>query len=498
MWSLSALDKYTRDLPDEKRTISLDRKLDIGLFEELAPNLQKSGFTPAGNIEFRIKTTTPLRGQAHGENIDLPTGGTPAFTDVSVPLREIVDVATITKQALDRATGMPGSWGSAVDDAQGDMINISFKEVLQYCAVGNGTGLLARIEQTNNAVTNPTATSVKFFCDNTSDEFGWDNTKMIQVGMQLEIASSAGTTYTDTSWAASTGTVTAVYSQPRANGTKASIMDANCTSYVTIECATSGIATSLQAGIANGDLVFRAGSVSNGIDSTLYTPYPRGLFYFLNGGMNGAASALLTGMCGSGQTTVYSNYCGKARATYPSLQARIHQGGQSGYLSGSGTIGTPEDWDLSDLTDAMVAIEEGTGKGRVNLVMCNKQMGLCLARKTKTENSTQVVVTTTGAANAQAVALPRIPKTIDGPDGQPVKLIINKMWPSNSLGLFDTRDITLAQKGSFDYLNLYDKIWGPTKDDRKGNFEAFFGGYMQMYATRCDNMALMQDLADNI
>jgi hypothetical protein len=510
-WSLEALNYYTRTLPDEKRTISLDRKLDIGLFEELSPNLQKSGFTPSDKIEFRIKTAIPLRGGPFGENIDLPTGGTPAFTDVTVPLREVMDVATITKQALERATGMPGSWGSAVDDAQNDMVNTSFKELLQYCAVGNGSGFLGKIHSavacSDAAGTEGAGNYIKFYLDNDYATCGFDGAHLCQVGMSVEVADSTGATYTVTDWSTCGGhdlarlVITNIVRKPRQNQAFTAV-DNTDADYIICACySTAGALTSsatLQGGVSDGDLLYRYGSISLGIDTTYYTPFPRGLFYFLNGGHNGAGAQLLTAQCGSSSTAIYTAYCGKTRLSYPSLMARIYQGGQSGYLSGSGTAGTPETWDLSDVTDAMIAIEEGTGKGKVNLLMMNKQMGLCLGRKTKTENSTIVMVGNTSAANAQAVALPRIPKTIEGPDGQPVKVIINKMWPNNSIGMFDTRDIVLAQKGSFDYLNLYGGAWGPTKNDRKANFEAFYGGMMQMYAYRLDNMALMQDLADNI
>lgn len=507
MWSLSALNYYTRDLPDDKRTVSLDRKLDIGFYEQFSGQIQKTGFTAANNIEFRIKTQTPLRGTAHGENIDLPTSGSPAFTDVSVPLREVVDVAGVTKQALDRATGMPGSWGSAIDDAQNDMINVSFKELLRYCFIGNGTGYLGTIHSAATCSdANGTAGAgnyIKLFLDNVYNTSGWDNTHMCQVGMSVEIADSTGTTATvaTNNWGASGGddvarlVITKVHRANRANGASANI-DGTDGGYIVcaVYNSTGSLAssTTLKNGIAENDLLFRQGSVSKGIDTSLWTPYPRGLFYYLSDG------TLLTGMCGSDQTSVYANYCGKPRASYASLQPKIYQGGQAGYLSGTGTPGTPEDWDLSDVSDACIAVEEGTGKGKINLLMCNKQMGLCLGRKTKDENSVQVVVNSTGAANSQAVSVGRIPKTLEGPDGQPIALIIDKAIPNNCIVGMDTNDFRVAQKGNFDYYNLYGGAWGPTKDDRKGNFEAFYGGYMQTYAYRLDNMFLMQDLLDNI
>jgi hypothetical protein len=52
----------------------------------------------------------------------------------------------------------------------------------------------------------------------------------------------------------------------------------------------------------------------------------------------------------------------------------------------------------------------------------------------------------------------------------------------------------MYQHGEFDWLRLFGDIWGPSKGDRKTDWEAPYGGYLQFAWDRCDNMALVQDL----
>jgi hypothetical protein len=474
MWSLSALSNYTRDIPDNRRMMTVNNIPDVGLFDALKGSFNNTEFIAGNNVQQLIKSNVPLRAKAHGENIAIPQGGVASYDPLLIPLAELIDVATITKQALDRATGMPGSWGSAVDESIDDMQGFSFKEYLRFCTIGSGLGLMARVKSAAVQSDGTANTYVRVTCDNTYNEFGWDNVQMIQEGMMVEFAHSTGVTYADTSWASCTWPVVAVAFGDRENSGTA--VDGT----FDVDCGTEAAASTFQAALADNDLVFRYGAVSDGLGSGY--PLPRGLFYFLQDG------TLLAGQ-DVGSHSLRANYFGLARSGYRSLRARIVQGA---------TPGTPEDWDMSDVSGEMLRIKKGSGKGEVDVVLVNLDMAACLGRRSDSDHTVQVVTSSTEAASKQTVAVRQIPQFIKTPTGKMAKVVVDEAIPNNSMVMLDSRDLWMHQLGAFDFLKLYGDIWGPTKGDSYTNFEALYGGYLQFSASRCDNMCLMQDMRSDI
>jgi hypothetical protein len=183
------------------------------------------------------------------------------------------------------------------------------------------------------------------------------------------------------------------------------------------------------------------------------------------------------------------SYFGLTRSSYASLRARIVQGASAG---------TPEDWDMSDISGEMLRIKKGSGKGDVDTVLVNLDMAACLGRRSDSDHTVQVVSSTTEAASKQTVAVRQIPQFIKTPTGKLAKVIVDEAMPNNSLAMLDSRDLWMHQLGAFDFLRLFGDIWGPTKGDSYTNFEALYGGYLQFSASRCDNMCLMQDMRSDI
>ncbi len=467
MIGLTELEYYTRSIPRENYRITVDKILDVGLFDACKGQFTQLPFNAGDNIDFLIKTSTPLRGKAHGEGLseatrpDVPEAGSPGFIRMQIPLMELIDNCGITRQALKLAAGTPASWGSAVDMAISDMLKVSFRETLRYCMIGTGTGLLGRVSaaSANGGVATITQ-------DNNYTEMGWDNTQMMQPGMKIEIYASDKTTARS---AAAGVEVTSVTFGNRKNAAIGG----------TVGTFTY---TGAVTNIVDGDLVYRYGAISDGLGSG--KPFPRGLFYMLQDGVHLTESAFIE-----------TSYFGLTRSTYSSLQGHIYQGDD---YSDTGSAGTPGDWDLSTLVDIMLDIKRGTGKGEVDCVMTNSKLAACIGRLNKSENQVQVVVNTTSASVDQSVALPRIPKTVSGPNGEPVRLIVDEAVPNNSAILFDSRNLFMYQKDEFDFLRLDGGIWQHEMSTRHTDFEAPYGGFLTLVAERCDNMALAQDLADNI
>lgn len=470
--NLTSLNNYTRDIPDDRRLMTLDSIPDVALFKALENSFNKTSFIAGNKVQQLIKGIVPMSGKAHGENVSMPRGGSSSYDPLLIPLAELIDNASITSQAMDLADGMPGSWGKAVEDSISDMQNISFKELLRFSTIGSGTGRIAKIASAAVMSDGSANTWLKVICDNEYTTFGWDDVQMIQEGMRLE-CSQTGAAVVANSSQNSTGTqeyrvIDVVY------GDRGNAAYGSTSGYFVLDCVTTGNATEAATAWNNdGYFVYRYGAVSDGIGAGY--PLPRGLLYMLQDG------TLLT-------EQLETSYFGLARSAHKSLRARIKQGA---------TPGTPEDWDLSDLTDFVMEVKKGSGKGQVDTWLCNDRLGRCIGRRNTAERNVQVMVNSTGSATGQQVSLQGSPESILF-NGKRINVITDEAIPNNSLIMLDSRDMFMHQKNSFDFKRLYGDIWGPTKSDRTTNYEAPYGGYMQFSASRCDNMVLVQDLQDNI
>jgi len=483
---LDSLNYYTRDLPEAQRVITLDNIPDVMFFDALAPMLNKEGFDAGHCIEHLIKTKVPLRGKAHGDGVAIPQAGKSGYIPIKVPLAELIDNVRISRQAMLRATGMPGSWAKAVDDVIDDLKKISFKEVLRHSAIGAGNGFLARIY--GAAVTNDessAATWVRITCDNVYEETMWDNVALCQPGMLIECTQDNGTT------AAGVGgyEIVNVHVAKRSNGASSTIQTTNG-GYIDVDCVTTGAATTFAAAVNHDNyVVWRYGAVSDSIGSEdtarIGFPYPRGVAYWFMEHFSGLDPS----------TSYYTKYFALTRATYSSLQSRIYNAGDFGL--DTKTAHTPDVWSLRGLSDIMVDVETGSGKGTIDTWMFNRRMGMAINARNAAEKGFQVVMPTAGEYEGQTVSLATVPQKVVYGD-RPLRMICDEAIPCNTLIMFDSRDDLMDQDGSFDFLNLEGGAWSKSFDDRYTDFEAPFGGFCQFRSRRLDNKAIIQDLRDDI
>lgn len=455
MWSIEAINAYMRDVPSKK--IVANEIQDVGFFKALTKNFNNSQFQGL-NIVNLLKVGAPMRTKAHGERLDLPGTGNAKYYEMKVPLAELITNAGITKQALDRATGMPGSWGRIVNDALDDM-ETDFEYGKCLSAIGNGTGALCRVSAAASDGTNVTVTS-----DSTYTDFFWDNVHLIREGMLVEIYSSDGNTKRTPAGGAE---VLSVTFGNRKNG-----------------AATTGsfvIAGATDLGISDNDIVYIHGAKSEGLDR----PFAMGMAYIFQDGVH---------FSGIMQET---NAYGLARATYKSLRARIIQASDFGLTSEGPVDGTPTYWDLSMIDDQIIAARKGSGKGQIDTMMANSDLARCIMERNHAKWGITVNLND-AKGQGTTVSGTRIPTKYIGPNGEEIDFIVDELLPNNCLAMFPTRDVMMHQLNSFDYLRMYGDIWGPTKNDRKSDYEAPYGGYLQFSADRCDNCIMIQDMRTNI
>ncbi len=433
---------------------------DVALFALLKDKFNNSKFN-GNEIEILLKTKMAFRSKAHGENLDLPTPGAPKYYKMNWPLAELITTAGLTKQALDRATGGVASWGRIVEDALDDMMT-DFQNILCYSMLGSGNGKLAEVASASDSGGGTNIVTVT--CDNEYKDWGWDNVHLIKSGMLIEIYDSTGSSLRT---AAGGSEVIDVTFGNRNNG-----------------AATTGtftIALAAGHGIVDGDIVYIHGAKTD----ALTRPFPTGLFYYLQDGTHFSAAMQ------------EANMYGLARSTYPALRARIYQATDFGLSSESPVDGTPTLWDLSVFSDAMMDVRRGGGKGKIDCWLVNSKLGIAIDRRNKTESNVQVVVSTTGS-QAQKITPARKARTMEDPDGREIPILCDESIPNNCAIGLTTNDLEMHQLGAFDYLREYGDIWEPSRGGRKTNYEAPYGGYLQLTSDQSQNHVLIQDLRDDI
>jgi hypothetical protein len=467
------------------------------LYDALKSKVTKDGFY--GDLaEILIQTSYPFTGQAFGQNVAIPYPDDFGFVKQFIPLKEVIVNAGITRQALIRATGGNASWGRAVDTVLQNQRR-DFKWLMELASIGDGTGRLARVSAASHS-----GGVITITCDNTYADFGWENVALIKKGMFVEIYTADGLQIGDvaTTGAAGDGTrnafeVTGVTFGDRANG-------AATTGTFTI-AVTNDITATTRA-IENDSIVYLAGTKSLSLNDSAGTGSGATTCYEITNysGSADTTTALPMGLLGIVQTTAtgrtYSDgaidltmdtFQGLARASYNSLNAYVWQAGDFG-----GTDGTPTDWDLSVISDAMNQVKDDTG-GETDLLLCSSQLAMAIHRRNRSEGGISVNVGTTGGLNQNAVGSQYASQFLC-PDGRVIPIMVSKTIPANCLYGLCTEDLMWYSKGDFDFLRLNGDVWDKSYDDRYANFEAPFGGMTQLAATRCDRQFVIQDMKTNI
>lgn len=456
------------------------------LYDGLKANIQTDGFY-GDMAEILIQNSFPFTGQPFGEGVDIPYPDDLSFVKQYIPLKEVIVNAGVSKQAMDRAVGGNSSWGRVVDRVLQSQ-RTDFLWLMELVAGGDGTGRLARVASAAAGTSEVTVT-----CDNTYDNFGWENTYRMKKGMWIEIYNASGSQAADSS-SVKAWQVTAVVPGDRANG-------AATTGTFTFSCTTGQEAT-IAAFCDDGAIVFLANTQSLGLTDSaagttcyeatnalgsvdLSCPLPMGILGILQ-------SADDNGVDDTAIDCRLDTFQGIARSSsYPNLYATTYDAGDFG-----GTKATPADWDLSVISDPISKVDRDTG-GKTDLLVCSSELAMAIHRRNRAESSITVNVSNTGNQNQNAVGAQYANKFLC-PDGRVIDIMVSKTVPRNVLYGLCTTDLRWFVKGGFDFLRLNGDIWSKSFNDRKANFEAPYGGMMQIGAERCDRQFVIQDMKDNI
>lgn len=452
---ITDLNNFMKNYPSGIIEWNVNPKLNIGLYDLLSGEINQTAFQAGEYYEFLIKTKQPYTARGFGENIDLPLPRSTAYEMAKIALKEMIVTAGVSKQARDKATGGTASWGNIVADAI-DMMHTDFKTLLAIAALGDGSGKLARIKaSTSHANTGATVEGIVYdytpigTADNTYLDFGWDNVLMMKPNMLVDI-------YRGSALQVEKALVVSVTPGLRNNGAAA---DGSFTLYTVGDYTPT-----------DNDVIYLHGCYATGL--------PMGL------------TGLVTdnSIFGAGTTTFQT----LTRASYASLLSPCYDATDFA----AGAAGTPDVWDLSVITDAITQTFNNTGK-TVDALLVNASLALCMSRLNKS-NDMIVSVASQSAGYSAPVAGAQIAKTFIGPNGEMIPIKCDPTIPPNVLFGLCTDDLAMYTKGNFDFLREYGEIWEPARDSRKTNYEAPYGGYLQLGAKRCDTSFILMDLKTNL
>ena len=449
--TLSDLNNYMKNLPSGAIVPEEMEWKQVPLFNALKGMIDREAFK-GSYIEVLVKTAVGGAAQAFAENVAIPSGYAPAYVKQLIGLKEIIANAELTLQIKNQAIGGDASWGVAVDEALKDMF-LKFYKLNERAALGAGKGYVARVASASYAGTTLTIT-----CDNKYNTDGIENTEQLVVGDRVDIyrGSSAVTNCTGLPVTAVTpGYRTAAGSYAFVNGTVAVTIAADPT-------------------LADNDEIYLVNTYTNGL--------PAGLLYFIQG-------ATTDDYAGTQAITTFQNL---TRSSYPCLQATIYQATDFGPTSESPSDGVPCSWDLSVVTDAIVAAERNSGEPITDLFV-HDYIAMAMNSLNKSDNNMSVQVSTTGATHQVAVG-GQYAKTFEKPDGSTCQVHVCSTLPRHVMHGIPRSSMRWHPQTEFDFLRLYGDIWGPTKGDSYANFEAPYYGAYNLSARRCDGMFSLQDL----
>jgi hypothetical protein len=462
--TLSLLNNYMKNYPSG--IIVPDQYIWHSLWDLLRADLKKDAHR-GEYVEILLRTTREFTGKAHTEDADVPLPPGTGFDKAYIPMRELIANAGITRQAQDAAVGGDASWGRVVDLALQDM-QVDFNLLCELSAFNDGSGRLARVSAAadNGGV-------VTITCDNNYLDFGIENVQLIRKGLRIDIYQADGVTprLLDQK-------VTSVTFGARNNG-----------------AATTGTFTVSHApghGIANGDVVYIRGRADYRTTGKYTAAVEGGLPIGLLGFVQNGTQYIETG---PGTSVNMALFQGVDRTSIVGTAMRARMYTAADFASG-GVAGVPDDWDLSVISDAISENYMSTG-GKTNALLCSSQLAMAIQRRNKAESNITVNVSTTSNMN-QTAAGAQYASQFLCPDGRVIPIHVCQTIPRNVLYGLTTEDIGMYTKGDFDYLRLTGDIWMKSPADRKTNFEAPYGGYVQLGAERCDRQWVIQDMKDNI
>jgi hypothetical protein len=472
---LTDLNNFMKAYPSGRIELGSDQRLNIALYDLLAKQVNKTAFKGGSTYDFLIETGSASSAQAHRENVDLPTPGTTGFVKATVAMKELIAIASISKQARDFATGGDNAWGNVVAHSI-DMMMRDFKNILSVASLGDGTGKLARVASCSSSTSSgffagSTYTNTHtIIADNTYTDFGWENVAMLKTGMRVDVWASDYTTIH-----LADAIVGAVTFGNRANGASTVGAAANSVVLWSTAAAVSPI-------VDNDVIVLKDSGFGESGTATEGT-------YYLPMGLTGLISDDT-----SQAQDLTSTFQGLTRSTCPSLLSRIYQADDFG--PGTPSVGLPTTWDLSVISDCINENYYASGKSIDALIMA-APLAMAFSRLNR-GNDIVVNTSTQGGAFAMPAAGARLSPSFIGPSGQVIPIMVDPNIPANVLYGVCSDDLAMFTKGDFDYLREYGDIWEPQRDSRKTNYEAPYGGYVNFGAYRSDTSFCIQDLKTNV
>lgn len=446
------------------------------------------------NFKMLIRTDYDLSAEAFGERSTFPYAGDTAYVEMNLPLKQVVVPAGITQAALDRATGGEASWGKVVVDEVKRATDRAFPWFMENCIMGDGTGYLARVVSAAEGTDTVVVT-----CDNTYIDGFWENVRMIKKGMWVSFIGTDGELVTDnsvTSWK-----VSAVSFGDRANSTAT-------TGTFTITTASGRddeITTLLNV---NGVTVYR----TNTLTRMSETPddvggnnrYQSANRVATTGTYSDPTTSLPMGLAGIYQTTDSSydysdgtidltldTFQGLARSSYDTLNAHFFNG--TNITGGSGTAGTPGDWNSSTFSDAWWHVFDASGR-EPDLILMSGPLAMAWDR------INEGGITFTLDANSDWPSKFRgatfASHVFKAPNGNLVPIVVTKSVSDNVAYMITTDDLLWLNKGGFNWKSWeHGGMWRLSMGNRYDAYEAMFMGYSQLAAERCDGGCVIQDLS---
>ena len=455
--NLTALNNFMKNYPSGR--IVPEQYVKSEVWDMMKNSVDRTAFR-GEYIEVLIQTGFAYATRGMAETDEFTTGGTMGFSKQLIPIKKLSTIATLSGDAMRRASGGENSWGNLVDMSLRQMLDIDFKHHMEIAALGNGTAALARVVSVANDGGSNGVYTYTVTCDNTYTDSGIENVQLLKKGMRVDIYDGTALTNAD----CSDLVVTNVTYGNRANG-----------------AATTGTfqfkstVNSLESAIADNDVIYVAGS---------YNKFPMGLQGIYQGSGDGFS--------GVWDVSTFQNL---TRSAFPTTVARVLQATDFGLSIENPTDGTPTYFDLSVLTDADDQAFADSGHRITHWVM-HGDTAKAIARKNKHENNITVNVSSVDGM-VQAAQGGRNAQFIENSDGQKIPIVRSTCFPRNCAMGVCVDDLGVHPMGDFDYWKNYGEIWEPSRGNRRDEFDAPYGGYINNSADRCDSGILIQDLATN-
>jgi len=427
---------------------------DNPVFRVMKSRVNRDAFV-GKRIEVKIKTKIGGYAEGYAESQDIPGGRSATWATQYIDLKSVIANAQLTHQAISRVSKADLSWIDAVTDSLADM-RTYHNYLLEVATLGNGTGIVAEVSGAADGGSNVVTVS----CNNAYPDNMIENVQALRKGMLVDFYQSDATTVR-----LANQEITAVTPAKR---TPAGSYAAGVGTFTFTHAAGHGI--------VDGDLVVLKNSLNA-----------------LPMGLAGMVQASASFQATYGRVATFQNL---ARASYPSLQAALLRAEDFGLTSESPANGTPTLWAPSVISDAIGDAEATSGVLVTDLFM-HVDTATALNRLNAATNQIAVQVSSTTGIQ-QVVVGNQMAKVFETADGRQIPIHACRTYPRHCITGFSADAAHWSPAEEFDFIRMYGDIWGPTKDDRRWDFEAPYAGSYQFWMERCDGSFTIQDLRTDV